>query len=280
MTAPHTPTDQVVSLSAGTGATLGQFVYRDLMTTDVAGARAFYSALFGWQCTPRDLAGVPYTDVTAAGRPLGGMVALGPGHGASHWTGYVEVDDVEAACARATAAGGTLFVPPHDIPGGAGRFAVLGDPTGAVVSMARFTGEGAAPEGGAPAGGTGGTGEGGAWWHELLTTDVPGAAAFYGAVFGWEARPDLTLPGGGTYHTFTRAGHMVGGMMQPPPGVPASTWQLYFWVADVDAAVARALALGGAVTWPAMDVPDVGRVAGLADSAGAIVAAGTPAAMG
>ncbi len=67
--------------------------------------------------------------------------------------------------------------------------------------------------------------------------------------------------------------------MQPPPGVPTSTWQLYFWVADVDSAVARARALGGAVTWPAMDVPDVGRVAGLADPAGAIFAVGTPAAM-
>lgn len=264
MTAPQT-TPQPAPL-APSDATLGHFVYHDLMTPDPAAARAFYAALLGWRCTPRDVGGTEYTDVAVADRAFGGMIALDPAHGVPpHWTGYVAVDDVAAAVARVRAAGGTVYVDTHAIPDGTGQFAVIADPAGATVSMVHFTNGHTAPPNDVP---------GGAWWHELLTSDVERAAAFYAATFGWEARPDMTLPDGSRYHLLYRAGQMVGGLMQAPPDMPASAWQLYVTVDDVDAAVARAQALGGAVTWPAMDVPGVGRMAGLADPTGAMFAVG------
>ena len=270
MTAPQTA--QSAPPTPDTDAMLGQFVYRDLMTPDPAAARAFYGALLGWRCTPRVVSGMEYTDVAVDGRPFGGMVPLDPAHGIPpHWTGYVAVDDVAAACARAQAAGGTIFVPTHDIPDGTGQFAVFGDPTGAAVSVVRFTNGHQMPAGGTVAGG--------AWWHELLTTDLGEATAFYAAVFGWEARPVMTLPDGVVYHILSRAGRDVGGLMQAPADMPQSAWQLYFVVDDVDAAVARAESSGGAATWPAMDVPGTGRMAGLADPAGAMFAVGRAAAM-
>ena len=46
-------------------------------------------------------------------------------------------------------------------------------------------------------------------------------------------------------------------------------WGVYFAVEDADATVAAATGLGAAVLQPAMDLPDVGRFATLADPQGA-----------
>lgn len=275
MTAPHTATDAPAAFDApAADRHLGRFVYHDLMTTNPAAARAFYTALVGWACAPRDVGGWEYTDVRVGDQRFGGMVPLDPAHGLpSHWTGYVAVDDVAAACARAEAAGGRVCVPPHEIPGGVGHFAVLNDPTGAMLSVVRFT-DGREPMGDAveqPV-------AGGPWWHELLTGDPARAADFHAKVFGWEARPDMTLRDGGQYYLFVSAGRMVGGMMQAPAELgTASAWQLYLTVDDVDATIARAAELGGAATWPAMDVPGIGRMGGLVDPAGAMFAVGRAA---
>ena len=43
---------------------------------------------------------------------------------------------------------------------------------------------------------------------------------------------------------------------------------MYFFVADTDAIVARAQELGGAVTVPAFDLEDIGRIAMLSDPNG------------
>jgi predicted enzyme related to lactoylglutathione lyase len=273
MTAPRAA-DARPAPGAPADAHLGRFVYHDLLTTRPADARRFYAALLGWTCTPRDAGGFEYTDVRAGAYRFGGMVPLDPAHGMpSHWTGYVAVEDVDAACARAEAAGGRVCVPPHEIPGRVGHFAVLNDPTGAMLSAVRFT-DGRVPMPDAAERPV----AGGAWWHELLTQDPERAAAFHAEVFGWEARPGMVRPGGERYHLFVRAGHTVGGMMQAPPALGgASAWQLYLTVDDVDATVARAAELGGAATWPALDVPGVGRMGGLADPAGAMFAVGRAA---
>jgi predicted enzyme related to lactoylglutathione lyase len=46
---------------------------------------------------------------------------------------YFAVEDTDAAAGRAVELGGTVSVPPTDIE--PGRFAVLGDPQGAVFSV-------------------------------------------------------------------------------------------------------------------------------------------------
>ena len=73
-------------------------------------------------------------------------------------------------------------------------------------------------------------------------------------------------------YTLLRVGGAeVAGVMQKTSemGEFPPYWGVYFAVADVDAAVAQAQSLGGTVTVPPQDIPDVGRFAGLMDPQGA-----------
>jgi predicted enzyme related to lactoylglutathione lyase len=50
-----------------------------------------------------------------------------------NWGCYVTVSDVDATAAKAEELGGKILMPPTDIPN-VGRFSVLQDPQGAVIS--------------------------------------------------------------------------------------------------------------------------------------------------
>lgn len=119
-------------------------------------------------------------------------------------------------------------------------------------------------------------------WTELATTDVEGAQAFYGGVLGWEFA-HKPMPGDvGVYVMITKGGKDVGGMYDitavpnMPEGVPPH-WMPYIRVNDVDGVLAAAQEHGGGMTFPAMDVPDVGRMAGMRDPHGAAVSLFRPA---
>jgi predicted enzyme related to lactoylglutathione lyase len=80
--------------------------------------------------------------------------------------------------------------------------------------------------------------------------------------------------GGAAYHVVHAPGATalgkeggVFGVMPAPEGV-SSRIVPYVQSDDVDAAIARALARGGVVLAPAMDIPDIGRIAVLADPQG------------
>ena len=115
-------------------------------------------------------------------------------------------------------------------------------------------------------------------WYELLTTDPDAAASFYGALFGWTASD--SGQDGMPYRLFNMNGVGVGGLMALPPGAVESGmrpgWQGYVSVADVDKSVAGIVAAGGAQRMPAMDVPNVGRFAMVADPQGASLYVMTP----
>jgi predicted enzyme related to lactoylglutathione lyase len=70
-----------------------------------------------------------------------------------------------------------------------------------------------------------------------------------------------------------RDGKSVAGMGPQPPGMAGAPtlWQSYVMVDDLDAHVARVEGLGGRVTMPPMDVMTEGRMALVADPAGAMV---------
>jgi predicted enzyme related to lactoylglutathione lyase len=221
----------------------------ELAVPEPADAEVFYAALFGWAFE----GGVARMD----GRAVAG-VRRGD---AAAWTTAIRVDDVHAAVARALAAGG------HEAPGG------LADPAGAMFALRE---RGGAELVNAP----------GTWnWSNLETTDVAGAEAFYGAVFGWEAMPMgeavrmFRVPGYGDrlaeLDPALRERHAEPGI---PPGfsdavawlVPGDTavWSVTFAVDDVDGVAARAAELGGAVVVPPHDEQGA-RVATLRDVAGA-----------
>jgi predicted enzyme related to lactoylglutathione lyase len=111
-------------------------------------------------------------------------------------------------------------------------------------------------------------------WVDLASPDLAVSAAFYGALFGWEAHDQGAEAG--HYHTFEKDGVPVAGagpiMMEGQP--PA--WTTYVSVTDADATIAKVKAAGGTVFVEPMDVLDVGRMAVFADPTGAAAAIWRP----
>lgn len=245
-------------MSTGVTTEVGRMVWHDLMSTDVEKAKRFYAELFGWELEIWKPGEMDYAMITAGGKMHGGFQSLDPAHGVpSHWVGYVLVDDLDGTVASAEQNGGAIHVQPTQIPE-VGRFAVIGDPQGAIVCA--FTPEGEAP-----------TAAGTFVWDELLTDDVDGAKSFYGEVFGWTSA-DMDMGELGTYTMFKRAGGTdAAGLMKKPQGMPMpSMWLSYLATADIDATVKKAGELGASAVNPGMDIPNVGRIAILSDPAGAL----------
>jgi hypothetical protein len=111
-------------------------------------------------------------------------------------------------------------------------------------------------------------------WYELLTSDPKGAVAFYTEVIGWK-----TQPFDNDYTMWVGSQGPLGGCGQLPEaakkmGAPPY-WQANFIVANVDETVAQVKQLGGQV-FHVETVPNVGRLAVIADPQGAAIAIVTP----
>jgi predicted enzyme related to lactoylglutathione lyase len=242
--------------------------WAELMTTDEAGALAFYGSLFGWTDDPVPLpaeyGGGAYHQQRLAGALVAAVGLQNEGERSQgvppHWTVSLAVDDAEQVAGRVAAAGGNVIVPAMDVFD-YGRMAVLADPTGAVVSLWQaksHTGFEVIEEPGAVT------------WCELMTDDAERAAAFFRTVL---EVPTELMPGERGSAPYTLLGPAQGqhaGIMSKGPDmvhVPNS-WSVYFEVADCDAAVAKAVALGGAVVRSPMDIMP-GRFAVLTDPQGA-----------
>lgn len=108
-------------------------------------------------------------------------------------------------------------------------------------------------------------------WYELLTPDPVAAKTFYDAVVGWniEAQPSGEMD----YRMIGRAdGGNAGGVMRLTDEMRGHgarpTWLGYVAVDDVDASVASIEQAGGKALMPAFDIPDIGRIALVADPQG------------
>lgn len=115
----------------------GTVCWTELATKDLEAAKKFYTELLGWELKESKATGeMIYIEHHNNGVPQGGMYKMGPefGEAPSHWMSYISVDDVDASVARVTELGGSVCVPPTDIPN-VGRFSVINDPTGATISL-------------------------------------------------------------------------------------------------------------------------------------------------
>ncbi len=238
----------------------GRFVWYELLTTDPGAAEDFYTAVVGWKTAPFEGAGMPYTMWLKGETPdtaIGGLMELPADARAGgvppHWIGYVAVPDVDAAAARAKKLGGQLLVGPMDIPN-VGRFVIVKDPQGAVISPFRGNQE-MNPDDPDPE-------PGDVSWRELATTDLEGALAFYSDLFGWEKQETLDMGEAGTYQMYGRSGRMLGGMYNKTPEQPfPPNWLYYFRVADLDKVVAKVREKGGTIVVEPMEVPGGSRIA-------------------
>lgn len=121
---------------------------------------------------------------------------------------------------------------------------------------------------------------GGFIWYEVMTPDPVGAKAFYEAVIpGWSIGE--RNPGDIDYRMIGRSdGGNAGGVLRMSEDMrdhgAKPLWLGYVSVADVDGIVAQVEARGGKAHMPVTDIPDVGRIALLADPQGASFYVMTP----
>ena len=110
----------------------GTFGWNELATTDLAKARDFYTAVFGWGIAPGS-SGDTAAIFTVGDAMVCGAHPAGEGEFPA-WTVWFTVDDCDAASAKVTELGGTVLMPPSDMD--FGRGAVVADPQGAVLGLA------------------------------------------------------------------------------------------------------------------------------------------------
>jgi uncharacterized protein len=233
----------------------------ETLQPDPRAALAFYGALFGWEFSdpgpmPGGLPGEYYV-ANVGGRAVAGIGSLPDlgGPPIAVWNTHVRVDGADAAVDRATSAGGTLVLAPLDAPG-EGRLAVLVDPTGAAFSVWQARGRAGAQLVNEPR----------TWaMSSLHTPDPMAAAAFYGALFGWQT--EAIAPGAAVmlFRLLGYAGEpgqsiprdVVGVMtaIEGGPDGPAVPphWNVNLQVHDTDAVAAHAADLGGTVLIAPMD---------------------------
>jgi predicted enzyme related to lactoylglutathione lyase len=246
----------------------GKFVWVDLFTAEPAAAQAFYTGLFGWTATtierttpkgPRS-----YIVLANGGEPVAGIVQRpsrmkNADHG--RWVGYVSVPDVAKALAAATGAGGSVLFPARDVPR-RGTQAVLIDPEGAELGVLHSSS-------GDP--GEYATDPGDLTWAQLFARDPAAEGRFCSAIAGWDVlpdtrgeRPNVSIFASGGY---SRAS--ISPLPQRPNAKPG--WLLFIKVADVKAAAAKAVSLGGSILVAPSDIPTEYWRAVVADPTGAVI---------
>jgi predicted enzyme related to lactoylglutathione lyase len=111
-------------------------------------------------------------------------------------------------------------------------------------------------------------------WVDLGSPDVDASLAFYGALFGWGSDGATEDPDeSGGYRIFTLRGRRVAGVMPAMAPDQPPAWTTYLAADDVDDISAKAIAAGGVVVVPPMDVMEAGRMTCFIDACGAFAGA-------
>jgi uncharacterized protein len=236
-----------------TEAPVGAPCWIDISTSDESRTHAFYGELFGWTVDDPGPEYGGYKNFLKDGVRVAGCMAALPG-APDAWSLYLSVRDVDKVVANATG----VISPAMDVMS-LGRMAIVTDPGGIVVGAwqpGEHTGFGVYGEPGTPS------------WFELHTTAYDASVAFYTDVFQWDAHMAADEPGF-RYTTYGEGEGALAGMIDSSvwPDDPTG-WHVYFKVADADATVAKAVALGATVVDVPEDTP-YGRLATVLDHLGA-----------
>jgi predicted enzyme related to lactoylglutathione lyase len=229
----------------------GDFIWYELLTTDLKGAVKFYSAVLDWGVEDSGQPNMDYRLAFAEDAPIAGLMTM-PQEAISAgalpiWVGYVAVDDVDLAVAKIEASGGSVQMPAFDVPE-VGRMAMVMDADGIPFYVMR--------------GATDDTSDsfalnevGHCGWNELAAKNLDGAVKFYGEQFGWTKGFEMDMGDMGAYKFFEQKGNAIGGMMQANDNAGPAMWSFYFRVADIDAAAEKIAAAGGKILHGPAQVP-------------------------
>ncbi|MER7951549.1 VOC family protein [Streptomyces sp. NPDC096079] len=252
----------------GTDFTKGSPNWIDLGSPDTDAAAAFYGAVLGWEFRSAGPDAGGYGFFQQDGATVGALGPLTEEGAKSAWTVYFQTPDADATTQATEQAGGTVRVAAFDVMD-AGRMACLTDPAGAEFAVwqpGRIKGLDRTSSANT------------LLWAELHVPDPESTLGFYRTLFGWRWA-SMDAPGM-TYRVISTAegdqeDTSFGGAAEAQEG-REPRWVPYFAVEDVDAVARTAQGSGGSVVMPAADVPDVGRIAWLADPFGAVFAVMKP----
>jgi predicted enzyme related to lactoylglutathione lyase len=242
----------------------GKVIWADLVTPDLAGAKRFYGSLFGWTFNDIHTGDTEYSVALRDGEPMGGLLQRPVRTGEQRqpaWLTFISVRDVGAAERVIVAQGGKVLSKPRTYPQ-RGRQAVFADPQGAVFAVLESSSGDPADELADP----------GEWiWSSVVSRDPGKGAAFYQAVFGYEA---FDLPDeDGLEHVLLSSGDYARASANELPAEAARThshWLNFVRVISTPDTVAKVQALGGRVLVEPHPDRHGGLVAIVADPAGAV----------
>lgn len=220
--------------------TASSFFRYELRTTDVDGARAFYSDVLG-------------ADAWGPALGVSALPAAAVARGAPpHWLGHIHVGDVDGAVRAITAAGGEQRGPL--LREGSVARAALRDPFGAIIAVSSET----------PAPHRSRVG-----YHLLHSRDLEATFTFYATQFGWVSRGASDLgPERGEHRWFAwDAAAPIAGSIANTARLPHVHvhWMYFFEVADLDAALDTVRARGGKAL-PTLQMDDGARFAACEDT--------------
>jgi predicted enzyme related to lactoylglutathione lyase len=242
----------------------GKFIWNDLVTTDLATCRQFYGSLLGWTFQQEQRQGRTYLIARLGSAPVAGLLDVRDLKDAnSQWVSYMSVPDVDSVAEQVRAAGGRVLVQPRQVKVG-GRAAIVADPQGAPLGLARLT---AGDPGDPPEPLTGRF-----FWAEFLAKDGPQALDFYKRLVGYEA--SQTDASQNIEYFVLRHGRPRAGLFQLPASAAnvRPNWLPYVRVDDPAALAQKAQTLGGRVILAPSPERRHGTLAIVADPSGAALA--------
>lgn len=122
----------------------GDIFWNECNTRDPDAAKDFYQTVMGWEMQdgPMPNGEGRYIVAKKGEQMICGffpmLSEMFPEHVPSHWMTYLAVDDLDATLTKVGEAGGEITTPAFDVEG-VGRFAMVRDPSGAIVGLAQPT---------------------------------------------------------------------------------------------------------------------------------------------
>ncbi|MFG2755168.1 VOC family protein [Streptomyces wuyuanensis] len=239
----------------------GTPIWADAMFSDLEGAKAFYGEVLGWTFGESSSEYGNYTQAYADGKAVAAVVPPMPGQeGQSQWCLYLASPDAAATAGKIRQNGGTVLMEPMQV-GEFGTMCLAQDPSGVAFGVWQP---------GTHKGFEATNVPGSFCWAEIFTREPGKSDAFFPAVFGYGVK--AIVDPGMDFKVFDLGSDPVFGRMRMteeefPAEVPSYV-QVYWTVADCDAAVATVQKLGGRLVFGPMTMP-FGRFAAVVDPQGA-----------
>ena len=121
----------VVEKGQGERFVMASIKHIEIVGTDGGKLKSFYSQLFDWSITRKDVAGFDYYDIELGDKPTVGI--RHEPDGKAELVFYVEVDDLDQSVEKAKELGASVRIPPKR--SGDLRFALIEDPEGNPIGL-------------------------------------------------------------------------------------------------------------------------------------------------